>query len=75
MEISKTTQLAWRRFLATEAGQEGLLALLGGEPLPTKSEVHNIVFDAGRVVGYREATNKIKEIINIAEKEKSADNE
>ncbi len=66
-EIRKVTTLAWRKMLATEAGMEGMLFLRESGPVIVKGENHQMIFDAGRVEGYKEAINKISDIIAVQE--------
>lgn len=75
-EITKSTQLAWRKFLQSEAGVEGMLFLREKTPSVSKGESHAIAFDAGRVDGYKLACDTISEIIAIRQqKEEVADND
>ncbi len=71
-EIKKVSQLAWRRFLQSEAGVEGLLFLREKTPVIRKGLPHEIQFDAGRATGYAEAIETISEII-AAEPQKQVD--
>lgn len=75
-ELSRSTQLSWRKFLLTEAGVEGMLFLREKTPSVSKGESHAIAFDAGRVDGYKLGIDTISEIIAIRQqKEEVADND
>ena len=65
MELEKSDQIAWRKFLATDAGREGLLFLHEGVPGVARGDGTQIIFDAGRIEGYRECLRKITEVIAI----------
>ena len=75
-ELSRATQLAWRKFLISDAGVEGMLFLREKTPSVSKGESHAIAFDAGRVDGYKAAVDTISEIIAVRQqKEEVADND
>lgn len=75
-EVDKVNQLAWRKFLQSQAGEQGLLFLRERQPVVTKGQMHEMVFDAGRVRGYNDVLDQItnllggetKETINIENK-------
>lgn len=69
MEITRVAQLAWRRFLSTEHGTAGLLHLREMTPTVQKGAEHEMVFDSGRVEGYRIALDRIYELV-AAEQDK-----
>ena len=64
-ELRKITSLQWRRFLATEHGIEGMLFLREHIPSINKGPSEGMIFDAGRVEGYKQAVDMISEIISI----------
>lgn len=62
-ELRRATRQAWRKFLHSEPGVGGLLFLREQAPsVGGGGESHSIIFQAGKVEGYREAINKIYEI-------------
>lgn len=62
VELRKAVQLAWRRFLQSEFGIEGLLYLRGRAPKIGRGDSHAIIFDAGRVEGYREGMDGMSDM-------------
>lgn len=62
-ELKKVTQLAWRKLLLSDAGIEGLLVLRERGPQIYQGDSHNIIFQAGKVEGYREALLLMQEFI------------
>ena len=75
-ELHKGTQNAWRRFLASEEGKEGLLWL--HEHIPTiKGDVADqVVFSAGIARGYSENLNNITELLGAkSDREVDASND
>lgn len=66
--LEKATQLAWRKFLATDAGTEGMLFLRERVPSIARGDANSVIFDAGRVEGYKMALDTISEVIAIQEK-------
>lgn len=74
-EFRKITQLAFRKFLSSEEGKEGMLVLRERTPSVHRGESHDIIFDAGVVEGYRRALDTISEIIATPkDREESFDN-
>jgi hypothetical protein len=68
MALSKATRLAWRKFLSSEAGAEGLLYLETNDPvIGSDGDSTKIIFAAGRVQGYKDAIRKIPRLVEIAE--------
>lgn len=76
MELPKAIRLSWRRFVSTDAGKEGLLALRENSPSITRGDQHQMIFDAGRVEGYKQALDAIYSILAVREeKEENLENE
>jgi hypothetical protein len=67
IEVKRTTQLSWRKFLATEAGIEAMLYLRENIPNVAKSDAHGIAFDAGKAQGWKDCLNAISELIAAPE--------
>lgn len=67
-ELRKATQLAWRKHLISEYGIEGLLVLREMTPTVGVGDSHNIIFQAGKVEGYRMAIDALQSIIASEEK-------
>lgn len=63
IEIQKPTQLAWRRFLLTPEGKEGMLYLRERSPRIERGDQNAIIFGAGVVEGYRMAIDIIPDVI------------
>ncbi len=63
MEVSKVTTLAWRKFLQTQAGLEGMLYLRSRTPSIPKGQPHEMIFDGGRVQGYAEQNDAIANLL------------
>ncbi len=75
VQISKATQLSWRRFLASDAGIEGMLAMREAAPNINKGQPHEICFDAGIATGYSLYADKLYSYIaNPPKQEESAEN-
>jgi len=64
-ELTKPTQLSWRKFLLSEAGREGMLILREKAPSVHKSTADEMIFEAGRAQGYRDCLDQISEVIGI----------
>ena len=64
MELSKVSQVALRRFLQSDAGKDTMLALLESLPFTSRGESHLVIFDAGKIDGFRDCIEKLK---NLAE--------
>jgi hypothetical protein len=62
-ELNRTTNLAWRRFLLTDAGIQGMLYLRECAPSIGRGEASGMIFDAGRSQGFNDCLNKISEVI------------
>lgn len=74
-ELKKVTTMAWRKLLASEAGMEGMLYLREHIPSIHKGTADEMIFDAGRSEGYKQAIDVISEVIALVQqKEESADN-
>lgn len=69
-ELKKVTTLNWRKFLGTDAGLEGQLFLREREPSISPGEPHRMIFEAGKVEGYKMAINMISEILTLVKDEK-----
>ncbi len=67
IDLKRVTTLAWRKHLATEAGTEGMLYLREKTPSILKGNNHEMIFDAGRVEGYKQAIDTISEILAVQE--------
>lgn len=63
IELTKSTTLAWRRHIGSDAGTEGMLFLRERTPSINKGEQHQMIFDAGRVEGYKQAIDTISELL------------
>jgi len=75
MELRKVTQLRWKAFLASEYGAEGMLWLREHSPSVTATDSTAIIFAAGKIEGYRNALDRISEIIaKEPEKEQNLEN-
>lgn len=64
-DVKKITQIAWDKFLRSDAGIEGMLVLRERTPSVHKGESHDIIFEAGVVEGYRRAIDAITHIISV----------
>ncbi len=64
MELRKVSQIAARRFFASEYGVEFLLHLREQAPSIQKGPPHEIQFDAGYSMGYIKALERIAEAVN-----------
>jgi hypothetical protein len=62
-QLKKVTQLAWRKLLLSEAGIEGMLVLREQAPGVSVGDSHNIIFQAGKSEGYRQALETIQNLI------------
>jgi hypothetical protein len=60
MELPKTTSIGWKKFADTEPGIRGLLWLNENQPVISKGPENEMLFDAGRVEGYRECLRRIE---------------
>ncbi len=68
-ELKKKTQLEWRRHLLTDSGVEGMLFLREKIPSILKGPADEMIFDAGRTQGFKDAIDAISEIIAVAPKQ------
>lgn len=71
-EFKRTSQLTWRRHLLSPSGMEGMLFLREHQPTVNRlnqTQPHDIIFDAGKIEGYRIALDMIENIISANEKE------
>jgi hypothetical protein len=67
-ELRKVVKLAWRKWLMSEAGIEGMLVLR--ESCPTVSgtgDSHQIIFQAGVAEGHKRALDSIHNLIATEE--------
>lgn len=62
-ELRKVTQLAWRKFLLSDAGMEGMLYLREHIPSIQPSDADSIIFQAGTTQGFKNGIDTISEII------------
>jgi hypothetical protein len=69
IELRKVVTLAWRKFLAGEAGIEGMLFLREKTPSIVRGDQHQMIFDAGRVEGYKQAIDTISELLAVKQEE------
>lgn len=67
IELAKSTTLSWRRHLASDAGVEGMLFLRERVPSILKGDQHQMIFDAGRVEGYKQAIDTIAELLILVQ--------
>lgn len=65
MELKKVTSLAWRRFLSSEAGIEGMLYLRENTPKIGRGAPHEIQYDAGVNQGYVMCLDTIPQVLAI----------
>ncbi len=63
VELKRVTQLAWRRFLASDAGVEGMLYLREMSPTIQSDQPHQIIFGAGKVEQHRLTLDMIRDIV------------
>lgn len=63
MELRKITQLAWKKFLSSEEGKEGLLWLHQRIPTISKGPSDEVLFEAGRAQGRRDGLVDISEML------------
>jgi hypothetical protein len=62
-DLDKATTLAWRRHIASAAGSQGMLFLRERVPSIQKGDQHQMIFDAGRVEGFKQAIDTISELL------------
>lgn len=75
-EVTKVTQLGWRRFMLSEAGVVGMLYLREKVPSIGKGEPHAMHFDAGFNQGYIKCLDTISEMLAADKpKEQRLDND
>ena len=67
MELQKADRLAWRRFISTSSGTDGLLALRENTPSIQRGDQYQMIYDAGRVEGYKQALDAINSILAVRE--------
>lgn len=67
IELKRSTNVAWRRFLATEAGIEGMLWLREKLPDVLKGSGESIIFDAGKTQGYKDCLDQIANVMGVVE--------
>jgi hypothetical protein len=63
-ELKRATQLAWRRHLLSPVGVEGMLYLREMSPRVGGGDSTAIVFSSGKAEGYREALDRISDVIS-----------
>lgn len=68
IELTREIQIAWRRFLATPEGRDGMLYLHESTPGVYKGEPHEVQFDAGFAQGHKHCISKIESIIDLTER-------
>ena len=66
-ELKKITKLRFRQFLDTDAGKEGMMFLREHTPSINEGDATKIIFNAGRVEGYKNAIDMISEVISMEE--------
>lgn len=64
-ELKKITTLRWRAHIASDAGIEGMLFLRERTPSVQKGPADEMIFDAGKVEGYKMAIDMISEILAV----------
>jgi hypothetical protein len=75
IELTKQDKIAWRRFIGSEPGMNGMLWLRENIPGIFTGPEHEIVFNAGRSEGFKAALDKISETLILREPEdQNADN-
>jgi hypothetical protein len=74
MELDRLTQLSWKKFLSTEAGQRGLAFLRYKAPGIQKGDSHHMIYDGGVNQGYAKCLDRINEITEDQQKEVKEDN-
>lgn len=62
-DLTRTTQLSWRRFMMTAEGQQGMLILREKIPDIRKGTSEEIIFSAGVNQGFRQCLDTISEMI------------
>jgi hypothetical protein len=75
VELKKITQLTWRKHLLSNEGIEGMLFLRERQPRISKGSADEMIFEAGKVEGYKQALDTISEIIAAeVKKDQNLDN-
>lgn len=75
-ELKKITTLRWRQHIASEAGMEGMLFLRERIPSVHKGTADEMIFEAGKVEGYKMAIDTISELLAVEPtKEQKPDND
>jgi hypothetical protein len=75
-EIDRNTTLAWRKFMASDAGIKGMLYLREKIPSISKGDTHAMVFDAGRSEGFKQAIDTVSDLLILNQtKEVDASND
>ena len=73
--LRKVTMIATRRFLASESGMETMLWLRENAPSAARGDADSMIFDLGRIVGYKECLDRMAEITPVDPvKDSSEDN-
>jgi hypothetical protein len=63
VELKKITQLAWRRHFLSAEGQEGMLFARERTPTIHKGLADEMIFEAGKVEGFKMALDILSEIV------------
>jgi hypothetical protein len=74
IEPKKQTLSLWRRFLSSDEGSELLRYI--GQYMPTvgRGDGQQIIFDAGKVEGYRECLTRFEKLLDQDKQKESEDN-
>jgi hypothetical protein len=76
IDLKKITTLQWRKHLASDAGMEGMLYLRERIPSVHKGTADEMIFEAGKVEGYKMAVDTISELIAMEQpKDQNASND
>ena len=65
VDITKQDRIAWRRFLGSEPGINGMLWLREQIPGVGTGEPHEMIFHAGIAEGYKKAIDKVSEVLTL----------
>lgn len=63
MVLKEIVKVNWRRFLASDAGVEGMLFLREEAPIVVKGPPHEVQFDAGYSMGYIHALDVLSKFV------------
>lgn len=67
-ELKRSTKLAWRKWLLTEPGVEGMLILRERVPAVVKGQPHEMIYDGGYAQGYQKCLDNITELIAVEDR-------